>query len=215
MNKPLITLLLFIAVSNGYSQGAYFQTGKNFTKYEFKSKTGTTNIDFQIGIGSNFEIGYEQSSRNKKFAYTIGLTLNEYNTKANSNLNSYTWETEYVGLQNSFQYNIIKTTYINIGPIVGLNIDTIIYGEQQTNGLLSDLTKEKEFSGIQLIQFIGIQVKSKLSEYGYLSLGYNYSKSINISNSSEEQLSFRTKQIQFGVHFNFSKKVTKKVLLNP
>jgi hypothetical protein len=36
-----------------------------------------------------------------------------------------------------------------------------------------------------------------------LSLGYAYSKSLNLSNSTDEKLSFNTNQIQFGVHFTF------------
>jgi hypothetical protein len=36
-----------------------------------------------------------------------------------------------------------------------------------------------------------------------LSLGYSYSKSFNVSNSTDEKLSFNNNQIQFGVHFKF------------
>lgn len=211
MTKPTIILLFFIAVTNGYSQGIYFRTGKNYTKYKFKSTTETTNIDFQIGTGTNFEIGYLKTFKNKKFGYNIGLTLDEYNSTANSDLNIYNWKTEYVGIKNSFQFNIIETTYFDIDTKIGLNINTIIYGKQKTNSLLFDLTKEKEFSGLVLIPFIGIQVKSKLSEYGYLSFGYNYSTGINVSNSSDEKLSFYTKQIQFGIHLKVNKKIIEKV----
>ena len=200
-----------MSVTNGYSQGIYFFTGKNYTKYKFKSTTEITNINFQIGTGTNFEIGYIKAFKNKKFGYNFGLTLNEYNSTANSDLNIYNWKTEYIGIKNSFQFNIIETTYFDIDTKVGLNMETILYGKQQTNGLLFDLTKEQEFSGLVLEPFIGIRVKSKLSEYGYLSFGYNYSTGINVSNSSDEKLSFYTKQIQFGIHLNINKKNNEKV----
>lgn len=212
MNKPTIILLFFIALTNGYSQGLYFHTGKNYTKYKFKIATETKDIHFQIGTGTNFEIGYLKAFKNKKFGYNVSLTLDEYNSTANSDLNIYNWKTEYVGIKNSFQFNIIETTYFNIDTKIGLNIDTILYGKQQNNSLLFDLVREKEFAGLLVVPFIGIQLKSKMSEYGYLSLGYNYSTGINASNSSEEKLLFYTKQIQFGIHFNVKKKLKEKAI---
>lgn len=205
-------LLFFIAVTNGYSQGLYFYTGKNYTKYKFKIATETTGIHLQIGTGTNFEIGYVKDFKNKKFAYNTGFTLNEYNATANSNLNIFAWKTEYIGVKNSFQFNIIETSYFDIDTKIGLNIDTILYGKQQTNSILYDLVRDKEFSGLLIVPFVGIQLKSKLSEYGFITLGYNYSTSINASNSSEEKLSFNTKQIQFGVHFDAKKKHKEKVV---
>lgn len=214
MNKSKLILLFFLGFVHGYSQEFYFQTGKNFTKYTFVSADGTKNSDFQTNAGSSFEVGYLRPFKNKKFSYNLGLVLDEYNAIYSSNSNIYRWQTEYIGVQNSLQCNFIETTYFSVDAKVALNLDTIIYGKQEINGVIYDLLNEKEFSGLMLVPMLGIQVKSKLSEFAYLSLGYNYSKSFNISNRTDEKVFFNTSQIQIGIHLKINKKVKKEILIN-
>jgi hypothetical protein len=85
----------------------------------------------------------------------------------------------------------------------GVGIATIIYGKQNLNGQYLDLSSQKEFSGIWIAPRLGITASYNVDNDIYLSLGYAYSKSFNVSNSTDEKLSFNNNQIQFGVHFSF------------
>ena len=82
-----------------------------------------------------------------------------------------------------------------------MNTATIIQGEQEINGVFYDLKNHKEFSGIILQPLIGLNLKYVITDYLSLSLGYNLSKAFNVSNSTNEKLSFNNNQIQFGLHF--------------
>ena len=204
--KKLSVLIALISLTNIYSQGVYFYAGKNFTQYDYKNSDGEINDILQAGVGDTYEIGYSMPLKNKKFSYTVGLTLNEFNAVGSTAVNSYKWNTEYIGVQNSVLFSFVETKCLDIAVKGALNLSTIVYGKQEINGAVYDLIKEKEFSGLIIQPVIGIQAKFKLTETGYMSLGYNYSKCINISNNSDEKLSFNTNQILFGIHFDITKK---------
>lgn len=206
MKKLSVLIMVFISLTKVYSQGVYFYTGKNFTSYDYKNSNGETNDILQSGVGDTYEMGYSMPLKNKKLCYTIGLTLNEYNAIGGTSVSSYKWNTEYIGIQNSLLFSFLEKKCFVIAVKGGLNLSTILYGKQEINGAVYNLINEKEFSGLIIQPVIGIQTKFKLTEYGYMSLGYNYSKSINISNSSQEKLSFNTNQILFGIHFDITKK---------
>ena len=139
--------------------------------------------------------------KNQKLAYSVGLALNEYNNIGGNSANSYTWKTQYLGAQGGFTYSILDRKDFDILPKFGLNIGTIISGKQTINGTYYDLTNEKEFSGLLITPSLGVQVKYNLSPFGFISLGYSYCKGINLSNSTDQKLSFNTNQLQFGVHY--------------
>jgi hypothetical protein len=82
----------------------------------------------------------------------------------------------------------------------------MIYGKQNSNGVVYDLIGQNEFSGIFISPFVGLQTRYRLNDLGYLSLGYAFSKSLKPFNNSTEKLSFNTNQILFGIHFNINKK---------
>jgi opacity protein-like surface antigen len=85
----------------------------------------------------------------------------------------------------------------------GLGISSLIYGKQNINGEYLDLSSQKEFSGIWVAPKLGLTASYNVDNDIYLSLGYAYSKSFSLSNSTDEKLSFNNSQIQFGVHFMF------------
>ena len=116
-------------------------------------------------------------------------------------MNSYSWNTQYLGVQGGFTYSIFDRKDFDILPKFGLNMGTIISGKQTINGTYYDLTKEKEFSGLLITPSLGVQVKYNLSASGFISLGYSYCKGFNLSNSTDQKLSFNTNQLQFGVHY--------------
>jgi hypothetical protein len=201
MKKLLILIVLICLLQSVYSQEVYFSAGKNFTTYDFKNSSGASNPNLKSGTGNFFELGYIKPLENEKFAYSIGLALNEYNNVGGNSVSSYSWNTQYLGAQGGITYSILEKGDFDILPKFGFNMGTIISGKQTINGTYYDLTNEKEFSGLVITPSLGVQMKYNLSAYGFISLGYNYCKGFNMSNSSEQKLSFNTNQLQFGVHY--------------
>jgi hypothetical protein len=201
MKKLLILIVIMCSLQSVHSQEVYFSAGKNFTTYDYKNSSGASNPNLKSGTGNFFELGYIKPLKNEKFAYSVGLALNEYNNVGGNSVNSYTWNTQYLGAQGGFTYSILDRKDFDILPKFGLNMGTIISGKQTINGTYYDLTKEKEFSGLLITPSLGIQVKYNLSASGFISLGYSYCKGFNLSNSTDQKLSFNTNQLQFGVHY--------------
>ena len=201
MKKLLILIVIMCSLQSVHSQEVYFSAGKNFTTYDYKNSSGASNPNLKSGTGNFFELGFIKPLKNEKFAYSVGLALNEYNNVGGNSVNSYTWNTQYLGAQGGFTYSILDRKDFDILPKFGLNMGTIISGKQTINGTYYDLTKEKEFSGLLITPSLGIQVKYNLSASGFISLGYSYCKGFNLSNSTDQKLSFNTNQLQFGVHY--------------
>ena len=201
MKKLLILIVMICSIKGVYSQEVYFSAGKNFTTYDYKNSSGSSNPNLKSGTGNFFEIGFIKPLKNENFAYSVGLALNEYNNVGGNSVTSYSWRTEYLGAQGGFTYSILDEGDFDILPKFGLNMGTIISGKQTINGTYYDLTNEKEFSGLLITPSLGLQVKYNLSASGFISFGYNYCKGFNLSNSTEQKLSFNTNQLQFGVHY--------------
>lgn len=206
MIKNYLLLALLIFSSQVFSQKAYFLAGSNITTYSFKSSEGEMTTQLQSGSGSSYEIGYSNPIKGQKIFYDISVTLNDYNAVAGTPANSYRWETKYIGVQNAVSFNLPVAKGFQLMLNGGLNIGTIVYGKQTSNGVVYDLVAEDEFSGLIFSPFVGAHAKCKLSELGHLSLGYSFSKSLNPFNVSPDKLSFNTNQILFGIHFNIKNK---------
>jgi hypothetical protein len=208
MRKIILLLLFLFLVNMGYSQEIYFLTGKNYTNYKIRyNGSETVNSLEKKGEGDSYEIGLAIPIKVQRLAfdnnlnYTVGLTLNQYNADAGDQANNYEWKSEYVGLQNSLVYSFVKSDHLDLAIKGGFNAATIISGSQKINNSRLGLTNQKDFNGIVISPLLGIQAKCNLSEYGYLSLGYNYSRSINLTNDTNKKLSFLTNQVVFGISF--------------
>lgn len=204
--KNFLLFTFLVASCQLFSQEAYFLAGSNFTKYTFKSSEGAMTTQLQSGTGSTFEMGYSFPIKAEKIYYSVGVTLNDYNAVAGSQSESYAWDTKYIGIQNAVSYNFPVSDNFQLVVKAGVNLATIIYGKQNIDGAVYDLTGQDEFSGMLISPFFGGETRYKLNDLGYLSLGYAFSKSINPFNTSQEKLSFNTNQILFGIHFNINKK---------
>ena len=202
MKKLILLLALIGSLQSAHSQEVHFSTGKNFTTYNFKSPSGTSDSNTFKGTGNFYEVGFSQSLSNEKFSYSAGLALNEYNSVSFDTANDSSWETQYLGLQAGISYSIIEDGDINIVPQLGLNLATLVSGKQYLDGAYYNLSKEKEFSGLLATPSLGVQVMYNLSSDGFVSLGYNYCKGFNLSNSTDQKITFNTSQLQFGVHYN-------------
>ncbi len=203
----LLTLFLFL-VNTGYSQEIYFLTGKNYTNYKIRyNGSQTVNGLEKNGEGDSYEMGFalpikvQRLPFDNNLNYAVGITLNQYNAEAGDQANNYEWKSEYIGIQNALVYSFIKSNQLDLAVKGGFNVSTILNGSQKINNSRLELTNQKDFNGIIVSPLLGIQAKCNLSEYGYLSLGYNYSRSINLTNHSDKKLSFLNNQIVFGISF--------------
>ena len=195
-------MMIVMSYQSIQSQEIYFKTGKNFTQYDYKSDTNSS-PSLQAGSGNFYEIGYVMKLNNEKLKYAIGLSLNEYNAIGGNAVSSYSWDTQYLGVENTFSIAFVNWNGLQASVNGGLGISSLIYGKQNINGEYLDLSSQKEFSGIWVAPKLGLTASYNVDNDIYLSLGYAYSKSFNLSNSTDEKLSFNNSQIQFGVHFMF------------
>ncbi len=208
MKKTTLVVLFVFTIFQGYTQEIYFLTGKNHTCYKIRyNGSELVNSLDKKGEGDSYEIGIALPIKVQRLAfdnnlnYTIGLTLNQYNAEAGDIANNYIWKTEYIGIQNALVYSFIKSNHIDLSVKGGVNLSSILYGNQTINNSRFNLNNQKDFNGMVLTPLLGLQAKCNLSEYGYLSLGYNYSKSMNLTNESNKKVSFLTHQILFGISF--------------
>jgi len=202
MKKLLLYAVILLSIHNIHSQEIYLQTGKNYTQYNYKSDIAST-PSLQAGSGNFYEIGYIMSLNDEKLKYAIGLSLNEYNAISSNQISSYSWNTQYIGIQNTFSLTVVKASGFEGSVNGGIGIATLIYGKQNINGQYLDLSSQKEFSGLWIAPKLGLNVSYNVDNDIYLNLGYGFSKSFNVTNNTPEKLSFNTNQIQFGVHFLF------------
>jgi hypothetical protein len=201
MKKKLIIIISICAIHYSYSQDIYFNLGRNFTTYDYQNSSGKENENIENGTGDYYEFGYSNSFNSTNFSYEVGLIFNEYNAIGGDSANTYSWDTNYFGIQSLVSFNFITTNSFEVLVTTGLNLNTLISGEQEINGEYFNLIKEEEFSSLIIQPKVGLQVKYLLDRFGCVAIGYNFSKSFNPFNSSNEKLSFINNQIQFGIHF--------------
>jgi outer membrane protein OmpA-like peptidoglycan-associated protein len=216
MKKLFIASVLLCFMQTIQAQEVYFYSGKNFTTYDFTNSSGKSNPNLKSGTGAFYEVGYNKNLRYDRFSYSLAVALNEYNNTGGNTANSYNWNTQYLGVQSRLFYSYLKGKDYDLLSTIGLNASSLLSGKQQINGTYYDLTKEKEFTGFLLSPSIGLQFKYNVANLGYVSLGYNYVKSYNLTNSTNQKLGFTTNQLQFGVHFELtSKKVNPEAITTP
>lgn len=209
MKQLLKSRLFFIlAVVFSFSvqgQEIYFSTGLNITSYDFKS-TDNLPLTLNSKTGQFYELGYRLKIMDERLLYGVGLAINNFNATGGDTANHYTWETTYIGLNNQLEYVVLPSLRSPIELSVGaqMQLMTILNGEQSINGTLYDLTQEDEFKGIWIQPGAIFTVKYFVDDAWQLSLGYNYSVGLNVSNSTEEKFKINNQQIRFGIHFNLN-----------
>lgn len=207
MKKTNLLFLILFLVGTTQAQEIYLFTGKNYTTFNLRNDGESANPFDKKGSGSSYEIGVSipipitRLAFDNPLNYNLGLTLNQYNAEAGTMSNLYEWKTEYVGIQNLIVYSFIKSNHFDLAVKGGFNFGTMLSGNQKINNSYYDLKSQKDFSGVVFTPSLGVQAKCNLSEYGYLSLGYNYLASTNLSNNTPKKLTLKTHQILFGIHF--------------
>lgn len=205
MKRKLLFMLLIISGSL-CSQNIYLKSGINHTSYNFTSASGERIDNIQAELGKAYEIGYKLPLfKDSIFSYDVGLVFNEYNAIVGVPNASIKWKTGYVGLQSSFLYSFLRLNHFSVDAKAGGGINTIMYGKEDVNGIVHDLRDNSDFSGAVFHALVGLQAKLEASEYCHLSIGYNYSNTIN-KLKNPQKFSFETSQIMFGIHLTIVKK---------
>jgi hypothetical protein len=208
MKKTVLYILLFLFSYSIYSQGVYFNLGKNFTTFSYNNRSeflGKLHIN---GVGDAYELGYTDVLKYKKFKdlkYSGSLTINDFNATAKSELSNIEYKTTYLGIQSTVDYQFYESYYFFLSAKAGLNLSTIIRGVQTVNNATYDLVRNNEFSGLVVQPVIGIYSKYYLSKNGYLSAGLNLSKSLKLGNNPDN-VSINNTQILFGGYFDLIKR---------
>ncbi len=201
-----IYLLLLLSSFIGYSQAIYILVGKNHANFDIKSNGNRITNLTNKGIGDSYEIGVAipiaitRLPFDNPLNYNVGLTLNQYNAESGNIANHYEWKTEFIGVQNTITYSFIKTNHLDLAAKGSFNFGTLLSGSQIINNSYYDVSGHKEFKGVQFTPSLGLQAQCNLSEYAYLSLGYNYATSYNLSNKINEKVYIHNHQLLFGVH---------------
>lgn len=201
MKIKLLLIVCFLTCQWMSSQELFLLSGKNLTSYDYKTSSGVTNLVLKSKTGSNYELGYEHVF-NEKVSYITSITLNQFNSFSINEAKSYTWNTSYLGIQNAAAYTLLKTeNELELKLKAGINIASIIDGNEEINGVIYDIKKIPEFSGAFIQPIIGLDLRYVITDYVTLSVGYNFSKAFKFSHTSDEKLSFTNNQVQLGIHF--------------
>lgn len=207
MKKNIFYLLFFLSSYSLFSQGVYFNLGKNFSTFSYSNRSEfLSKLDIK-GVGDVYELGYTDVLKYKNFKdlkYTGSVTLNDYNGTAVSDLSKIEYKTTYFGIQGTVDYQFYESYYLFFSAKAGLNLSSIIRGVQTVNNSAFDLVKNQEFSGLVVQPVIGVYAKYYLSKNGYLSAGLNLSKSLKLGNNPDN-VSINTTQILFGGYFDLIK----------
>jgi len=198
MKHLLSCMLIVLALNFTYSQEAYFSMGRNFTTYDYTNSEGNSNDNVKGSSGAAYELGYV-FSLGDKLGLAAGLTLNEFNATGGNQVNNYSWETNYLGVQGILKYAILDNLSgfgLNING--GVNLNHIVNGKQKINGQTFDLTAEDEFKGLFVQPIIGLDAKYQINSDFAIGLGYHFSKNFGLS-SSDEKLNFNNSQLQFNL----------------
>jgi hypothetical protein len=199
MKTKSLLLLCFLATQLLTAQEFYIKTGKNFTKYDYSNSSGASNNNLRSGSGDSYEVGYLHPIT-AKFSYSAAITWDQLNAQGANGTSFYSWNTDYVGIQNSVLYTIFKTRNdIAIDVKAAINTVTIVSGRQLLNNEYYDLTKQKEFNGILFQPLLGLQLKYTVLDNLKLSIGFATSKVF--TNAQNESLSLLNNQLQLGLHF--------------
>ena len=199
MIKNTLIFLVLLGCSNFYGQDLFIKTGKNNTSYNFNSPNNNNERTYRNSTGDFYEIGFQFDLKNSKISYLTSLTYNQFNAAASYLNNSYSWRANYIGIQNVASYALYKTTSFQLSFFTGFNTAIFVDGDQFINTTYYAITDNKEFSGLIIQSLLGTEIRYFVSKKISISLGYNLSTTFNVSNRSEEKLSFNTSQFKFGI----------------
>jgi hypothetical protein len=208
--KNIITFLMIMGMVNSITaQEAYFSVGKNFTTYDYTNSLGESNPNLSGSSGMSYEMGFLFNVYDN-VGFAVGVTLNELNATGGSRVDSYSWDTNYLGLQGLLKYKLIGQTSkwssrssraegFSMSIDAGVNLNSLINGQQKINGQTFDLTENNEFNGFYIQPLIGLDLNYLITDNTSFGIGYYLSKNYRTSNSGDEKLIINNNQLKFNI----------------
>lgn len=185
------------------AQTVYLRNGKNFTDFKFIQSDGIESPGFQKGVGDAYDLGirYILLKEESNLFGEVGLILNEYNAFVGIKSNYITWKTYYVGIQNSVVYSFLNRNNYFMGIKLGANVNKILYGKEEINGIFYDLRKEDDFKRFLFQYVVGLDVKYNVNNQISIGLGFSLINSSNLSNLDSTKFFINNKQIMASIFF--------------
>lgn len=199
MNK-LILISMFMLSTSVFSQSVFFATGKNYTDFDFKTSQDVEVEEFSNGTGNFYEVGYTTPINKKNtFRYSISINLNEYNSYGGDLATSYAWDTDYLGLNNSIELDVIKFgRKLKVSANGGFTAQTLINGQQRINGKTYDLMDSEDFNGLFANVGFGGSINYMISSKMGVAVGYNFTQAFAMTKTESSQLlNFMNQQLHF------------------
>jgi hypothetical protein len=205
MKQLHFIMLLFITVTAANAQGYYFNLGQNFTTYDYKNSLGERNSNVKPDNGIMADFGYQWIiSNDRKWAYKAGLSYQQFNATGRNVAFDYSWNTNYLGIQNTISYELYTTNSkeVTVKINAGFTGTSIINGEQMIDNTSYDLTKQEEFKGFFFQPHAGLENDYYINESIRIGIGYRFSKAFRISSNAPESLNFMNNTIY--LNFKYS-----------
>ena len=184
-------LIILIITYHSYSQEVFFESGMNFTTYNYSDANGSSNDNIEPGTGVYLRAGLGSIGYNSNVSF--GISLNQLNANGGNTFDIYDWKVTHLGL--FAQWCKFFNRNETLGFNVGLEFSTMISGKQvlgQNNYKLSDYN---EFNGLWTSPRFGIGYQIVSTRSVLMEVGYSFLLGLNISGNSDESLSFSTHQI--------------------
>jgi hypothetical protein len=200
--KKLITLCLCFFCSLAiFGQEAYIGFGPNQTEYLYTNSDGQSNEGIKGQGGIHLEGGYYLATGAQKIKLAFATTFDQFNATGGDELNSYSWETGYLGLQGGIRYGFIEadrgSDFALFGN-AGVTLKKMLSGNQKINGQTFELSEEAEFNGLFKGIYLGVETRYTITNQVSLGLGYshaiNYGRTVN-----DETLNFSSGAIVFKI----------------
>lgn len=187
MKKSFLLPFLLFCFYSSSAQEVYFSHGKNITQFESLNTT-VNQLPLEKGIGNSFEIGFKSNYINEtSFFYTLGFAYNQFNGLGKTDGLNMEWNTNYVGLNSTFNYSFIKSNRNTVSFKLGTSMQTIVYGKQEINQVQLDIVNNREFSGFNLGLQSGLVYDYKINSDFSVNAGYTYVHLFNLSENMPEK----------------------------
>ena len=171
-----------------YGQDTYFEVGVNNTSYDYSYQSSNNDFELDSSPGIFLRVGIGELLPNLGY----GFSYHQFNSIGKLYEDTFEWNTNYVGGFLQFDYPLVSNKLI-LAPAT--EILTLFIGKQFSFGEIYTLGEEPEFTGLWVSPRLGITYKVDFSNYISLGVGYNFSISLNATNSTDENLIFNSHQL--------------------
>ncbi len=224
MKNLLFLLLLLCLIIDSPAQTYNLAVGTNVSTYIFKNSDGNQ-IDFlKSGSGSRFQIGSEfqlldttssLNSTSKKAIFfsqrqrlariltrlhtDIQIESNQINAVGDQQNITFSYQTNFVGLSGGFGYQTPAFKGWTISAQSRISVYKLIQGNQALGNRYLDLTKDKQFSKIQVFYGYALQIQKKLNDKLFAFLDVQNMKTRHQDRLGTPSLNFQNTTISFGI----------------